>query len=159
MAAIADLEALIGVRPTYFETVTAAAFRWFADIAVDVAVIEVGLLGRWDATNVVEAQVAVVTNIGMDHNEFAGPTLADIATEKAGIIKPTSVAVIGETRPELLDIFEAAGAASLFVRGALRLRASSTASGCRSNCARICSRVAGSGSRNATQTRFSGCAT
>ena len=107
VAAIADLEALIGVRPTYFETMTASAFRWFADIAVDVAVIEVGLLGRWDATNVVEAQVAVVTNIGMDHNEFAGPTLADIATEKAGIIKPTSAAVIGETRPELLDIFEA----------------------------------------------------
>ncbi|MGZ8765661.1 MAG: Mur ligase family protein, partial [Acidimicrobiia bacterium] len=72
VAAIADLEALIGVRPTYFETVTASAFRWFADIAVDVAVIEVGLLGRWDATNVVEAQVAVVTNIGMDHTEFAG---------------------------------------------------------------------------------------
>jgi dihydrofolate synthase/folylpolyglutamate synthase len=117
VAAIADLEALIGVRPTYFETMTASAFRWFADIAVDVAVIEVGLLGRWDATNIVEAQVAVVTNIGMDHNEFAGPTLADIATEKAGIIKPTSAAVIGETRPELVDIFEAAGAASLFARG------------------------------------------
>ena len=117
VAAIADLEALIGVRPTYFETMTASAFRWFADIAVDVAVIEVGLLGRWDATNVVEAQVAVVTNIGMDHNEFAGPTLADIALEKAGIIKPTSAAVIGETRPELLEIFAAAGAASLFARG------------------------------------------
>ncbi|HWM22975.1 MAG TPA: folylpolyglutamate synthase/dihydrofolate synthase family protein [Ilumatobacteraceae bacterium] len=117
VAAIADLEALIGVRPTYFETMTASAFRWFADIAVDVAVVEVGLLGRWDATNVVEAQVAVITNIGMDHNEFAGPTLADIATEKAGIIKPMSAAVIGETRPELVDIFEAAGAASLFARG------------------------------------------
>ena len=62
------------MRPSYFEAVTAAAFRWFADIAVDVAVIEVGLLGRWDATNVVDAQVAVITNIGMDHNEFAGPT-------------------------------------------------------------------------------------
>jgi dihydrofolate synthase / folylpolyglutamate synthase len=117
VAAIADLEALIGVRPTYFETMTASAFRWFADIAVDVAVVEVGLLGRWDATNVVEAQVAVVTNIGMDHTEFAGPTLADIALEKAGIIKPTSAAVIGETRPELLRIFEAAGAATLFARG------------------------------------------
>ena len=62
------------MRPTYFEMVTAAAFRWFADIAVDVAVIEVGLLGRWDATNVVDAQVAVVTNVGLDHTEFAGPT-------------------------------------------------------------------------------------
>ena len=56
--------------------------------------------GVWDATNVVDAQVAVVTNIGMDHNEFAGPTLADIAREKAGIIKPDSAAVIGETDPD-----------------------------------------------------------
>ena len=72
------------MRPSYFEACTAAAFRWFADIAVDVAVVEVGLLGRWDATNVVDAQVAVVTNIGMDHNEFAGPTLADIARGEGG---------------------------------------------------------------------------
>ena len=79
IAAVADLEGLTGVRPSYFEACTAAAFRWFADTAVDVAVVEVGLLGRWDATNVVTAQVAVVTNIGMDHNEFAGPTLADVA--------------------------------------------------------------------------------
>ena len=100
IAAVADLEGLIGVRPSYFEACTAAAFRWFADTAVDVGVIEVGLLGRWDATNVVDAQVAVVTNIGMDHNEFAGPTLADIAREKAGIIKPDSAAVIGETDPD-----------------------------------------------------------
>ena len=116
IAAIADLEALTGVRPTYFEAVTAAAFRWFADVAVDVAVIEVGLLGKWDATNVVEAQVAVVTNIGMDHNEFAGPTLADIAREKSGIIKSSSAAVIGETSPDLVAIFEDAGAASFILR-------------------------------------------
>ena len=57
----ADVEAITGVRPTYFEAVTAAAFRWFADVAVDVAVIEVGMLGRWDATNIVNAQVAVTT--------------------------------------------------------------------------------------------------
>jgi dihydrofolate synthase/folylpolyglutamate synthase len=117
VAAIADLEVVTGVRPTYFETMTASAFRWFADVAVDVAVVEVGLLGRWDATNVVRAQVAVVTNIGMDHNELAGPTLADIAREKAGIIKPTSAAVVGETRPELVGIFREAGGASLLVRG------------------------------------------
>ncbi len=116
IAAIADLEALTGVRPTYFEAVTAAAFRWFADVAVDVAVIEVGLLGKWDATNVVESQVAVVTNIGMDHNEFAGPTLADIAREKAGIIKPMSAAVIGETSPDLVPIFRDAGGASFLLR-------------------------------------------
>jgi dihydrofolate synthase / folylpolyglutamate synthase len=117
ISAIADLELLVGVRPSYFEIMTAAAFRWFADVAVDVMVIEVGLLGRWDATNVIDADVAVVTNIGMDHNEFAGPTLADIAREKAGIIKPGSAAIIGETDPDLVEIFEAAGAATTLLRG------------------------------------------
>ena len=117
VAAVADLEGLTGVRPGYFEAVTAAAFRWFADVAVDVAVVEVGLLGRWDATNVVDAQVAVVTNIGMDHNEFAGPTLADIAREKAGIIKPNSAALIGTTDPELVAVLAAEAAASRLYRG------------------------------------------
>jgi dihydrofolate synthase/folylpolyglutamate synthase len=92
---------------------TAAAFRWFADVAVDVLVIEVGLLGRWDATNVVDAAVAVVTNIGMDHTEFAGPTLEHIAREKAGIVKERSAVVVGETRPELVAVFAAAGGASM----------------------------------------------
>lgn len=118
IAAIADLELVVGLRPSYFEILTAAAFRWFADVAVDVMVLEVGLLGRWDATNVATADVAVVTNIGMDHTEFAGPSLDAIAREKAGIIKATSAAIIGETDPELLDIFESAGAATTFVRGA-----------------------------------------
>jgi dihydrofolate synthase/folylpolyglutamate synthase len=117
IAAIADLEGITGVRPNYFEAVTAAAYRWFADVAVDVAVVEVGLLGRWDATNVCEAQVAVITNIGIDHTEFAGPTLADIAREKSGIIKPGSAVVIGETDPELVAIFTAAGGAAHLVRG------------------------------------------
>jgi len=117
IGAIAELEPLVGMSPSYFEIMTAAAFRWFSDTAVDVMVIEVGILGRWDATNVVDPTVAVVTNIGMDHNEFAGPTLADIAMEKAGIIKPGCAAVIGETRPDLVDIFRSAGAASVIVRG------------------------------------------
>jgi dihydrofolate synthase/folylpolyglutamate synthase len=117
IAAVADLEGLVGVRPSYFEACTAAAFRWFADTAVDVAVVEVGLLGRWDATNVVEAQVAVVTNIGMDHNEFAGPTLADVAREKAGIIEPTSAAVIGELDPAIVAVLAEAPAASRLLRG------------------------------------------
>jgi dihydrofolate synthase/folylpolyglutamate synthase len=116
IAAIADLEAIVGVRPSYFEAVTAAAFRWFADVAVDVAVVEVGMLGRWDATNVVNAQVAVVTNIGLDHTEFAGSTLAHIAAEKAGIIKTESAAIIGEADPELVEIFRAEGGASTLVR-------------------------------------------
>ncbi|MCB0985667.1 MAG: bifunctional folylpolyglutamate synthase/dihydrofolate synthase [Ilumatobacter sp.] len=117
VAAVADLEVITGVRPSYFEAVTCAAFRWFADVAVDVAVVEVGLLGRWDATNVCDAQVAVITNIGMDHTEYAGPTTVHIATEKAGIIKPGSAVVIGETDPELARIFVSAGGAAHFLRG------------------------------------------
>ncbi len=117
IAAVADLEALTGVRPSYFEAVTAAAFRWFADIAIDVAVVEVGLLGRWDATNVCEAQVAVITNIAVDHTEYAGPTKRHIATEKAGIIKPVSAVVIGETEPDLAQVFADAGGASTLQRG------------------------------------------
>ena len=117
IAGIADIEAIIGVRPTYFEAVTAAAFRWFADVAVDVAVIEVGMLGRWDATNIVDAAVAVVTNIALDHTEFAGPALTDIAYEKAGIVKPGSAVVIGETDPDLVQIFRDEGGASTLVRG------------------------------------------
>ncbi|HNJ97254.1 MAG TPA: folylpolyglutamate synthase/dihydrofolate synthase family protein [Ilumatobacteraceae bacterium] len=112
IAAVANMETLTGVRPTYFETVTAAAFRWMADVAVDVAVVEVGLLGRWDATNVCEAQVAVLTNIGIDHTEYAGPTKRHIAIEKSGIVKPSSAVVIGETDPELAAIFANAGGAS-----------------------------------------------
>ena len=117
IGAIADLEMIVGVRPGYFEICTAAAFRYFADTAVDVAVVEVGLLGRWDATNVVDAQVAVLTNIGLDHTEFAGPTRAHIAREKSGIIKPGSAVVVGETEPELVDIMKAEGGASYLERG------------------------------------------
>jgi dihydrofolate synthase/folylpolyglutamate synthase len=117
IAAIADLEMLTGVRPSYFETTTAAAYRWFADLAVDVAVIEVGVLGRWDATNVCDAQVAVITNIGMDHNEFAGPTKGHIAAEKAGVIKPGSIVVVGETDPDLLPYFTDVPSSGVLVRG------------------------------------------
>lgn len=117
VAAVAVAEGLSGIRPSYFEILTAAAFRCFSDAAVDVAVVEVGLLGRWDATNVVDADVAVVTNIALDHVEFAGPTLADIAREKAGIIKPGSAVVCGETREELVRIFRAEAHASMTVAG------------------------------------------
>src|SRR4249919_658941 len=117
IAAVADLEGVVGVRPSYFEILTAAAYRWFADVAVDVAVVEVGLLGRWDATNVVDGTVALVTNVGADHLEYAGPTLVDVATEKAGIVKPGSTLVLGETDPELVAIFRAAGAERVEERG------------------------------------------
>jgi dihydrofolate synthase/folylpolyglutamate synthase len=105
ISAVADLELVAGVSPSYFEICTAAAFRWFADTAVDVMVVEVGLLGRWDATNVVDGQVAVVTNVGYDHLDYAGPTLVDVAREKAGIVKPDSTLVLGETTPELAAVF------------------------------------------------------
>jgi len=116
IAAVAAAEVITGARPSFFEALTAAAFRWFADVAVDVMVIEVGLLGRWDATNVVDAQVAVITNIGLDHTEFAGPTTAHIAREKAGIITPGCAVVLGEPDQELLPIFSSEPHATLLLR-------------------------------------------
>src|SRR5918998_2260078 len=110
IGAVAELEPLLDSPPTHFEILTSAAFRWFADVAVDVAVVEVGLGGRWDATNVADGQVAVLTNVSLDHAETIGPALEDIATEKAGIVKPGSTFVLGETNPALLGIFREAGA-------------------------------------------------
>jgi dihydrofolate synthase/folylpolyglutamate synthase len=106
------LEPLVGATNSYFELLTAAAFRWFADIAVDVAVVEVGLLGRYDATNVADGLVAVLTNVGHDHSDFEGDWRTKVADEKAGIVKPGATFVVGETDPELLPVFERAGAAA-----------------------------------------------
>ena len=121
LEALRLVEPLLTDRLTRFELLTAAAFRWFADSPVDVAVVEVGLGGRWDATNVVEPDVAVVTNVSYDHVEILGPTLLDIATEKAGIIKPGCRLVLGETEPGLFDVFlgaaEANGVVETWVRG------------------------------------------
>ena len=99
--------------PSYFELLTATAYRIFAAEAVEVAVVEVGVLGRYDATNVIEADVAVVTNIGTDHTDQQGDWRRNIAGEKAGIAKPHSVLVVGEPDPDLRDIFEGEGAASV----------------------------------------------
>ena len=99
--------------PSYFELLTATAYRIFAAEAVEVAVIEVGVLGRYDATNVIEADVAVVTNIGTDHTDQQGDWRRNIASEKVGIAKPTSTLIVGETDPDLRDIFEEEGAASV----------------------------------------------
>jgi dihydrofolate synthase/folylpolyglutamate synthase len=114
--AIAELEPLIDGRLSYFDIMTAVAFRLFADSPIDVGVIEVGLLGRWDATNVVQSDVAVLTNVSLDHTEFAGPTHAHIAREKVGIVKPSSVFVQGETREELEPIFADAPCVRRIVR-------------------------------------------
>ncbi|MHB8263234.1 MAG: bifunctional folylpolyglutamate synthase/dihydrofolate synthase [Acidimicrobiales bacterium] len=108
MAELSAFENMLGYQLSRFELLTACAFRWFADRPADVVVLEVGLGGRWDATNVADADVAAITNISYDHVEILGPLLTDIAGEKAGIIKGGSVAVIGETDPDLVEIFEAA---------------------------------------------------
>jgi len=121
LGSLALIESMLSERPTRFELLTAAAFRWFADSAVDVAVVEVGLGGLWDATNVVAPDVAVVTNVSYDHVEVLGPTLRDIAMEKSGIIKHGCRVLVGETDPELRAVFtEAAasvGAAGVWLRG------------------------------------------
>lgn len=88
----------LDAHPTYFEVLTVLAFRYFAERKVEAAVLEVGLGGRFDATNVVTPRVAVITTIGLDHREYLGPTLAAIAGEKAGIIKPGLPVVCGPDR-------------------------------------------------------------
>ena len=93
------------IQPSFFEATMAMAFRYFADCAVDVAVIEVGLGGRLDSTNIVSPALSVITNISFDHTEFLGNTLAQIAAEKAGIIKPETPVVIGEVVPETRPVF------------------------------------------------------
>jgi dihydrofolate synthase / folylpolyglutamate synthase len=93
-----------GPRMTYFEVVVAVAYAAFADAPVDVAVVEVGMGGSWDATNVADGQVAVVTPIAIDHERFLGSSVEDIATEKSGIIKAGAVAVVGLQEPEVAEI-------------------------------------------------------
>ena len=93
------------LQPSFFELTTALAFKYFADSKVDVAVIEVGLGGRLDCTNIISPQLSIITNISLDHTQFLGHTLAAIAGEKAGIIKPHTPVVIGETTPETRPVF------------------------------------------------------
>ncbi|MEU9020221.1 folylpolyglutamate synthase/dihydrofolate synthase family protein [Actinomadura sp. NPDC048394] len=91
-------------RLSFFEVLTAMAFAAFADAPVDVAVVEVGMGGTWDATNVADGTVAVVTPIGLDHTRYLGDTLEEIAGEKAGIIKPGSVAVLSQQPVEAAEV-------------------------------------------------------
>ena len=118
---LASIEPMLEDRPTRFELLTAAAWSWFADDAVDAMVIEVGLGGTWDSTNVLRGDVAVLTNFSYDHTDVLGPTLEGIAAEKSGIIEEGSVVVVGETRADLLAIVEAhaarVGAAAVWVAG------------------------------------------
>jgi dihydrofolate synthase/folylpolyglutamate synthase len=97
---------------SFFEITTGMAFRWFADEKVDIAVIEVGLGGRLDSTNIITPEVAVVTSIGLDHCAQLGDTRAAIAGEKAGIFKPGVPAVVGTRDAETAPVFEAAASAA-----------------------------------------------
>lgn len=108
-----------GPRMTYFEALVAIAYAVFADVPVEVAVVEVGMGGAWDATNVIDAPVSVITPIALDHQHFLGDRVTDIAIEKAGIIKPEGIAVIGlQEDPEVVEILrdraEAVGARAVY---------------------------------------------
>ena len=94
------------LHPSFFEITTAMAFKYFSDMNVDIAVIEVGLGGRLDCTNIITPTLSVITNISMDHTQFLGDTMAKIAAEKAGIIKKGVPVVIGETTDETRPVFE-----------------------------------------------------
>lgn len=122
MTTLSLLEPMLSERATWFELVTAAGFAWFADLAVDVAVVEVGLGGTWDATNAADGAVAVITNVGLDHQEFLGDTVEAIAAEKAGIIKADATVVVGDDAHGPLAVIERAakkaGAGPMLVRGA-----------------------------------------
>lgn len=117
------------LHPSFFELTTALAFKYFADAEVDVAVIEVGLGGRLDCTNIITPRLSVITNISLDHTQFLGTTLAAIAGEKAGIIKAGIPVVVGEALPETRPVFEAkakeVGAPITFAEDAPEVLASS----------------------------------
>lgn len=99
------------LHPSFFELTTAMAFLYFAQEKVDVAIIEVGLGGRLDCTNIIAPDACVITNISPDHTQFLGSTLTQIAGEKAGIIKKGTPVIIGETTPETKAVFAEKAAA------------------------------------------------
>ena len=94
------------LHPSFFELATSMAFKYFADENVDIAIIEVGLGGRLDCTNIIQPELSIITNISFDHTQFLGKTLAEIAHEKAGIMKKGVPVIIGETTPETRKVFE-----------------------------------------------------
>ncbi|HCC95374.1 MAG TPA: tetrahydrofolate synthase [Flavobacteriaceae bacterium] len=97
---------IIDQKASFFEIAIAMAFEYFAQQKVDIAIIETGLGGRLDSTNIILPELSVITNIGLDHTQFLGDTLDKIAFEKAGIIKPNTAVVIGETTAETKPVFE-----------------------------------------------------
>ncbi len=111
---LAEVETKLGITPSRFELLTALAFVWFAEQGAEVAVVEVGLLGRFDATNVVDSDVAVFTNIGKDHTTGGPEWQHQVAAEKAGIIKPESHVVLGSPMGDLRQHFENEPSASIW---------------------------------------------
>ncbi len=108
---VSKIEASVNtLNPSFFEITVAMAFDYFANQKVDIAIIETGLGGRLDSTNIITPEVSVITNISLDHTEFLGNSLHEIATEKAGIIKKNVPLVIGSCDPELLSVFETVAA-------------------------------------------------
>ena len=101
---LVDQQQIDGVRMTFFEVITGMAYAGFADAPVDVAIVEVGLGGTWDATNVADASIAVITPIDLDHTHLLGDTVLKIAREKAGIIKPGAQAVLAGQQPEVAQL-------------------------------------------------------
>src|SRR3712207_2722037 len=102
--AMVDERRIDGVPMTFFEIITGMAYAAFADAPIDVAIIEVGLGGTWDATNVADAEVAVVTPIDLDHTHLLGSSVADIAREKTGIIKPGAHAILAGQTLEAAEV-------------------------------------------------------
>ena len=117
LAEVANAAQIVGDDPTRFEALTASALAWFSHHAVDVAVVEVGLLGRFDATNVVAADVAVITSLGKDHTDGTDGWPMRVLGEKVGIIEPTSDVVVGGVDISMLPIVEAESPNSINWRG------------------------------------------
>ncbi len=113
LAAIVDR---LGERPTHFDLLTAVAFMWFAEVGVEVAVVEVGMLGRFDSTNVLDADVTVFTSLGKDHTDGVGDWRQRIAWEKAGIVMAGRPAIVGVDDDVFLDAIRAEGPEPLVVR-------------------------------------------
>jgi dihydrofolate synthase/folylpolyglutamate synthase len=101
---LADVESVTGIALTRFELLTVAAFLHFSDEGVDVGVIEVGMGGTWDSTNVIDGRVAVLTNVDLDHTAVLGTTIAAIATDKVGIFRSDAVAIVSTTNAVVVEI-------------------------------------------------------
>ncbi len=144
---------LNSLSPSFFEITTAMAFDYFERVGVDVAVIEVGLGGRLDSTNIISPDLCVITNIGLEHTRYLGDTLAKIAAEKAGIIKPGVPVVIGERHPETDPVFIAkaneVGAPIVFAEDVMKLHSFLVKDGM------LVAQVENVGRQQATERKFS----